>query len=74
MEVVKTSKDQAFLVTDSSKVQEKGKSKKKDPKLVDSKPKSISNLSKGPPALRRRNLKRIYVLIVKRDIILKNIV
>ena len=39
MGVIKTSKDQALLVIDSSKVQEKGKSKKKEPKSADSKPK-----------------------------------
>ena len=39
MGVIQTSKDQARLVTNSSKVQEKGKSKKKDPKVADSKPK-----------------------------------
>ena len=35
MGVIKTSEDQAFLVTDSSKVQSKGKSKKEDPKEAD---------------------------------------
>ena len=35
MGVIKTSKYQALLVTDSSKVQEKGKSKKKEPKAAD---------------------------------------
>ena len=39
MGVIKTSKYQALLVTDSSKVQSKGKSKKKEPKAADSKPK-----------------------------------
>ena len=39
MGVIQTSKDQALLVTDSSKAQEKGKSKKKDPKTAGSKPK-----------------------------------
>ena len=39
MGVIKTTKDQAVLVTDSSKAQAKGKSKKKEPKAADSKPK-----------------------------------
>ena len=39
MEVIQTSKEQALLVTDSSKEQVKGKSKKKEPKASDSKPK-----------------------------------
>ena len=39
MGVIKTSKDQYLLVTDSSKVQEKGKSKKKEPKTTYSEPK-----------------------------------
>ena len=47
MGVIQTSKDQAILVTDSSKVQPKGKSKKKDPKAVDLNPKSNQQSSKG---------------------------
>ena len=39
MGVIKTSKDQALLVSNSSKAQAKGKSKKKEPKAADSKPK-----------------------------------
>ena len=39
MGVIQTSKDQSLLVTDSCKVQEKGKSKNKEPKAADSKPK-----------------------------------
>ena len=39
MGVIKTSKDQALLVFYSSKAQAKGKSKKKEPKAADSKPK-----------------------------------
>ena len=39
MGVIKTSKDQAPLVTSSTKVQYKGKSKGKEPKAADSKPK-----------------------------------
>ena len=36
MGVIKSFEDQYFLVTNSSKVQEKGKSKKKEPKATDS--------------------------------------
>ena len=36
MGVIKTSGDQYFLVTDSSKVKSKGKSKKNEPKVADS--------------------------------------
>ena len=39
MGVMKTSKDQALLVSNSSKAQAKGKSKKKESKAIDSKPK-----------------------------------
>ena len=39
MGVIKTSKDQDLLVIDSSKAQAKGKSKKKEPKAADLKPK-----------------------------------
>ena len=74
MGVIKTSKDQDILVSDSSKVQAKGKSKKKEPKVADLNPKKNSKLLKGPPALRRRSLKRSYVPIVKRGTILNIIV
>ena len=47
MGVMKTSKDQALLVSDSSKAQEKGKSKKKEPTAADSKPKQNQQASKG---------------------------
>ena len=47
MGVIKTSKDQDLQVTDSSKAQEKGKSKKKDPKAADSKPKQNQQTSEG---------------------------
>ena len=47
MGVIKTSKDQYFLVTNSSKVQEKGKSKKKEPKATDSKPKQNQQTFEG---------------------------
>ena len=39
MGVIKTSKDQSLLVTDSNKAQDKGKSKGKEHKANDSKPK-----------------------------------
>ena len=39
MGVIETSKDQALLITNSSKAQAKGKSKKNEPKVADSKPK-----------------------------------
>ena len=39
MGIIKTSKDQALLVTDFSKVKSKGKSKKKEPKEADLRPK-----------------------------------
>ena len=47
MGVIKTSKDQALLVTNSRKAQYKGKSKKKDPKVVDLKPKQNQQTSEG---------------------------
>ena len=74
MGVIQTSKDQALLVTNSSKEKAKGKSKKKDPKVADSNPKQNQKLSKGPAALKRRNLRRNYVHTMKKDTILKNIV
>ena len=47
MGVIQTSKDQSLLVIESSKAQEKGKSKKKEPKEADSKPKPNQQYSKG---------------------------
>ena len=47
MGFIKTSKDQALLVFDSSKAQAKGKSKKKEPKAADSKPKQNQQTFKG---------------------------
>ena len=47
MRVIKTSKDQNILVSDSSKVQENGKSKKKDPKAADLNHKSNEQSSEG---------------------------
>ena len=47
MEVIQTSKYQYLLVTDYSKAQEKGKSKKKEPKVADSKPKQNQQALEG---------------------------
>ena len=47
MGVINTSKDQALLVTDSSKAREKGKSKKKELKAAYSKPKPNHQSSEG---------------------------
>ena len=47
MRVIQTSKDQSLLVIDSSKAQEKGKSKKKEPKEADLKPKQNHQTSEG---------------------------
>ena len=47
MGVIKTSKYQSLLVCDSSKAQEKGKSKKKEQKETDSKPKQNQQTSQG---------------------------
>ena len=55
MGVIKTSKDQALLVTDSSKAQAKGKSKKKEPKVVDSKPKQNQQTSEEAFGSKKKN-------------------
>ena len=55
MGVIKTSKDQALLVTDSSKAQAKGKSKKKEPKAAGSKPKQNQQTSKGASGSKKNN-------------------
>ena len=47
MGVIKTSKDQALLVTDSRKAQAKGKSKTMEPKEADSKPKQNQQTSEA---------------------------
>ena len=47
MGFIKTSKDWALLVTNSIKVQAKGKSKKKEPKAADSKPKQSQQTFEG---------------------------
>ena len=74
MGVIQTSKDQALLVTDSSKVQAKGKSKSKEPKAVDSKPKKNQQASEGASGSKKKKFEKKYVCIVKRNTILKNIV
>ena len=55
MGVIHTSKDQALLVTDSSKVQTKWKSKKKEPKATDSKPKENQKTSEGAFEYKKKN-------------------
>ena len=54
MGVIKTSKYQSLPVFDSSKVQEKGKSKKKDPKAADSKPKQNQQSSEGASGSKKK--------------------
>ena len=55
MGVIKTSKDQALLVTDPRKVQAKGKSKKNESKVADSKPKQIQQTSEGASGSKKKN-------------------
>ena len=57
MGVIKTSKDQDLLVSDSSETQEKGKSKKKEPKVADSKPKQNQQASEGASDSKKKNAK-----------------
>ena len=73
MGVIQTSKDQAPLVTVSSKVQAKGKSKKKEPKTADLKPKQNQQASEGASGSKKKKFEKKF-RIVKRDTILKNIV
>ena len=47
MGVIQTSKNQALLVIDSTKVQAKGKSEGKEPKAADSKPKENQKTYEG---------------------------
>ena len=58
MGVIKTSKDQALLVFYSSKVQAKGKSKKKDPKVADSKPKQNHQTSEGASDSKKKKFEK----------------
>ena len=55
MGVIKTSKDQDLLVTNSSKEKSKWKSKKKDPKEADSKPKHNQQTSEGASGSKKKN-------------------
>ena len=52
--VIKTSKDQSLLVSDSSKVQAKGKSKKKEPKVADSKHKPNQQTFEGASGFKKK--------------------
>ena len=58
MGVIQTSKYQALLVTDSSKVQAKGKSKKKRPKASDSKPKQNQQASEGASGYKKKKFEK----------------
>ena len=58
MGVIKTSKDQDLLVSDSSKVQAKGKLKKKDPKEADSKPKQNQQTSEGASGSKKNKFEK----------------
>ena len=62
MGVIKTSKDQSLLVSDSSKAQEKGKSKKKEPKAADSKPKQNQKTSEGASVSKKKKKKCPYYM------------
>ena len=62
MGVIKTSEDQAFLVSDSSKVQENGKSNKKEKKEADSKPKQNQQTSKGTSDSKKKKKKCPYYM------------
>ena len=59
MGVIQTSNDQALLVTDSSKAQEKGKSKKKEPKATDSKPKQNQQASERVLGSKKKKFEKI---------------
>ena len=58
MGVIQTSKDQSLLVIESSKAQEKGKSKKKEPKEADSKPKPNQKASEGASNPKKKKFKK----------------
>ena len=58
MGVIKSSKDQDLLVTDSSKSQAKGKSKKKEPKAVDSKLKHNQQTSEGASSSKKKKFEK----------------
>ena len=54
MGVIMTSKDQALLVKNSNKAQAKGKSKQKEPKAVDSKPKKNQKTYEGASGSKKK--------------------
>ena len=54
MGFIKTSKDQVLLFSDSSKAQEKGKSKKKEPKEAYSKPKQNQQTLEGASGSKKK--------------------
>ena len=58
MGVIQTSKYQSLLVTDSSKVQAKGKSKKKDPKAADLNPKSNQQSFEGGSGSKKKKFEK----------------
>ena len=74
MGVIQTSKYQYLLVTDSSKAQEKGKSKKKEPKATDSKPKQNQPASKGASGSKKKKFENNLCLYCEKGYHLENIV
>ena len=62
MGVIKTSKDQALLVTDSSKAQDKGKSKNKEPKEVDSNPEQNKQTSEEASSSKKKKEVQVSLL------------
>ena len=74
MGVIKTSKDQALLVSDSSKAQAKGKSKKKEPKETDSKPKKNQQASEGASSSKNKKFENKLCRYCEKGTILKIIV
>ena len=58
MGVIKTSKDKSLLVANTSKAQEKGKSKKKEPKEADSKPKQNQQASEGDSGSKKKKVEK----------------
>ena len=74
MGFINTSKYEALLVCDSIKAQAKGKSKKKYPKVANSKPKQNQQSYEGASVSRNFFFEKSYVLIVERGTILNIIV
>ena len=58
MGVIQTSKDQSLLVIDSSKVKEQGKSKKKEPKATDLKPKPSQQYFEGALGSKKKKFEK----------------